>query len=382
MTALVSSLHFLRMCSMDLSTFSWEWGIAINDQGSTSHSCEENKKMSPIIDIVSIGSMDRPSYLQAQANTWGRHSSIRFFVNATEEDDLDPDCSHNKTLEQVISHVQQCRRQHSSTKFLLQYKYFPPRFVLRKTNPQGWLCAQVRPGSGLGKIGRMYLHSKIPLPDYLFLIDDDTMINVAKFIETIDEGQPPSDDAAIYAGCLTIQKKSPFYRFSPYGGAGTFWNKRSIERIMQPLYCNATPMNENKEPLGELKQFIKKVCDRIQENLILEKTLFREGMRMFEFIEQVFQRAPNCFHSDWLVGHFVQYYYLSETIWEDGSFNSSYMLPLRHHESIQYYYNITSPIGRYCALGKNTCDENYTVCHYVTPQTMQDVTRRQRSHPV
>ena len=378
MASLLSSLHFLRMFWTDLSAFSFE--SQINSQASTtSHSSEQNATMSPIIDIVSIGSMDRPSYLQAQAETWGQHSSIRLFVNVTEKDDLDPDCSRNKTLEQVRYLVQQCRIKHSSTKFLLQYKYFPPRFVLRKANPQGWLCAQVRPGSGLAKIGRIYLHTKVPLPDYLFLIDDDTMVNVAKFIERINEQQTKTDRAAVYAGCLTVQKKSPFFRFSPYGGAGTVWNKESIERILQPIHCNTTPENVSDAKREDLRHFIKKVCARVQENLIMEKTIFREGMRMFEFVEQVFHHAPNCFHSDWLVGHFVQYYHLSETTWEDGAFNSSYMLPLSGDESIQYYYNMSAPIGRYCSLGKNTCDENYTVCHYVTPEIMQDVTSRQRS---
>ena len=206
------------------------------------------------------------------------------------------------------------------------------------------------------------------------------MVNVARFIEAINKQDVPSDSAIVYAGCLTIQRKHPFYRFSPYGGVGTFWSKESIHRLLEPIHCNTTAAsNGNRPPRTESRQkFVENVCARIQENLILEKTLFKEGMYMFEFVEQVFQHDPNCFHSDWLVGHFVHYYHLSDRIWEDGVLNSSYLHPLDGADSTQYYYN-SSLTGKYCALRKDTCDENYTVCHYVTPEIMHDVASRQQT---
>lgn len=388
-TPLLSSFHFLRrFYSNDLSPLSKQTDIAIFSAvpGSTSASASaswqelrQQKETKPTIDVVSIGSMDRPSYLKAQAETWAQHSSIRMFVNVTEQDDFDPNCSKNKTLEQVTQHVQQCRSLHSTTNFLLQYKFFPPRFVLRKANPPGWLCAQTRPGSGLAKIGRMYRNSNIPLPDFLFLIDDDTMVNVGKYIQAINKQSIPSDSAIVYAGCLTIERKRPFFRFSPYGGAGTFWSKESIQRLLEPIHCNSTDASKGSPPKSESRQqFVDNVCARIQENLILEKNLFKEGMYMFEFVEQVFQHSPNCFHSDWLVGHFVHFYHLSDRIWEDGVLNSSFLHPLDGAESTQYFYN-NSLTGRYCDLHKDSCDENYTVCHYVTPEIMHDVTSRQQT---
>jgi hypothetical protein len=323
------------------------------------------------IDVVSIGSLNRPDYLQAQFSTWGQHPSIRWFINVTENDDLYPDCPNNTSLTQVKSHVQQCRKLHSSTPFLSQYKYFPPRFVLRKSNPAGWLCAQVRPGSGIGKIGRLYRNKILDdLPSYVFLIDDDTMVNVDMFLQTIvrRDARIP----IVFAGCLTILQHLPYYRYSPYGGAGTFWSRGSIERLLQPIYCNGSTTNDQRP---DLAVFVQNVCKRIQENLILEQPLFEEGMRMFEFVEKVFHNHPNCFHSDWLVGHFVQYYYLSSEVWED---HGGYLHPL-NDESVQYYYNnlqnntAASPIGKYCALSSKTCDESHLLCHYVTPEIMRNV---------
>jgi hypothetical protein len=235
------------------------------------------------------------------------------------------------------------------------------------------LCAQVRPGSGIGKIGRMYMSRGVndSLPSYLFLIDDDTMVHVDMFLRRIVDMRD-SNIPMVYAGCLTILQHLPYYRYSPYGGAGTFWSKGSIERLLQPIHCQNSSSKENLRP--DLLLFVQNVCARIQENLILEQPLFEEGMRMFEFIETVFHHHPNCFHSDWLVGHFVQYYYLSDIEWKD---HGGYMHPLHHQDSVQYYYNNlqnnTSKIGKYCALDKHTCDESNLLCHYVTPEIMKRV---------
>merc|ERR1719469_916106 len=77
-----------------------------------------------------------------------------------------------------------------------------------KKKPLGWLCAQRRPGFGLGKKGIQYRAQTVrygiqeAIPDYLFLIDDDTYINMelfSKHMQNIDPSEP-----LVYAGCLTL----------------------------------------------------------------------------------------------------------------------------------------------------------------------------------
>jgi hypothetical protein len=136
--------------------------------------------------------------------------------------------------------------------------------------------------------------------------------------------------------------------------------------------------------------FTRRVCDRIRQNLIFEKELFRDGMALYEFIERVFHHHPNCFHSDWLVGHFIEYYFLSELIRtpvsaeeEDPTTTvttntSSRLNPLlQHNETMQYFYNKAPPVGLLCEYTSvklqtnKTCNKDLMICHYVYPERMR-----------
>ncbi len=46
-----------------------------------------------VIDVISIASETRPEYPRGQADTWGRHASVRDFWAFAEGDDYDPECS-------------------------------------------------------------------------------------------------------------------------------------------------------------------------------------------------------------------------------------------------------------------------------------------------
>ena len=50
-----------------------------------------------VVDIMSVGSNLRRSYLEAQQRTWASHPTVRNFFPITEDDDYDPYCAANMT---------------------------------------------------------------------------------------------------------------------------------------------------------------------------------------------------------------------------------------------------------------------------------------------
>ena len=340
-----------------------------------------------VIDIMSIASKDRQDYLSAQRETFGQHSSVRNFYNVTEIDDLAwPNCSTSMTKDDAIQYIQTCRSKHSTSTFLQQYKFFPQRWILRKPNPIGWLCAQVRPGSALGKLGRIYSENNLDtqeqlLPDYLWLIDDDTLLRMDLFVEEMRHVDPSIP--MVWAGCLTVldhppNKNARYKRYSPFGGAGTVWSKGALMRLMERIDCNTTHTEDDD---SSTSIFVKQICNRIQDNLILERDLFVNGMTVFEFIQKVFHTYPNCFHSDWLLGHFIDYYYLSEESVEQPAhrqIKNKQRLHALTNESLQIFYNDSAPVGNICVATSvakqtsETCSKAKMICHYVKPDMMKE----------
>jgi hypothetical protein len=60
-------------------------------------------------------------------------------------------------------------------------KKFAYRFRTKVFNPKnnaGWMCAQKRPVDGLFNVLQNYKDGAMEAPQYLFIIDDDTYINM------------------------------------------------------------------------------------------------------------------------------------------------------------------------------------------------------------
>jgi hypothetical protein len=106
-----------------------------------------------IIDIVSIGSKMRLDFQQAQAATFGRHSSVRYFFNITEDDDADPTCSDRLSNEDAYAISSFCkRRRYTDRQLLMKFwrnQYGRKEWLAKKAAPAGWMCAQTRPTHGL-----------------------------------------------------------------------------------------------------------------------------------------------------------------------------------------------------------------------------------------
>ena len=109
-----------------------------------------------VIDLLGIGSNERPQLLEAQRESFGSHKSVRYFFNATEDDDDDPLCSAQLPQDQAWRICHYCsytkKRYDPIQNEFLQYtrNYFAKKNWLRKkANPVGWMCAQRRPLHGL-----------------------------------------------------------------------------------------------------------------------------------------------------------------------------------------------------------------------------------------
>ena len=327
----------------------------------------------PIIDVLSLGSQSRLDYLVAQQSTWASHSSIRHFFNVTEHDDRDPHCAMSMDKQDVRKRVLQCRKDFQNG-FLRQYKYMPATWVVRKAHPMGWWCAQSRPGTGMGKLGTWYRkNSHKDLPDFLLLVDDDTMFHIPMllhFMKGIDPAIP-----RVWAGCLTHLNSKP-NRFSPFGGAGTIWSRGAVERSIHPIHCNPTTLVENTAN----SSFESHVCSRLEENIIMEYALWRDGMSISDLMYAVFNNHPNCFISDHLLGHFVNYYFLSTpSMQNDKDFKG--MDGARFHlyyDALLFFppaFLNRNNSGTTCtnSMTPNKCHQNAPVCHYMGPEEMHNV---------
>ena len=186
-----------------------------------------------VVDIMSVGSKARLNYQEAQLKTFAKHKSVRFFFNITEDDDADRNCSERLLLNDVYAIAKSCRlrRWGESSPFMgvMQFEYSKPKLLKRRVSPNGWMCAQTRPSHGFGKVIAQYRAMKetygdaAALPDFLFIADDDTYVNMELFDQYMSNFDPGIPRAM--AGCL-VRTPSQKLNFSfPFGGLGTIFSK-------------------------------------------------------------------------------------------------------------------------------------------------------------
>jgi len=225
------------------------------------------------------------------------------------------------------------RFKHFTERSLAKYGYSPGK-------NSGWVCAQRRVGFGLAKKAEAYRKGG-ELPDYLILIDDDTFINIDRFVKrmkAVDNKLVPN----VYAGRLfNFNDEINF----PWGGFGTIFNRASLELLIQPLYCvdDLSHTYSNK--------FEANACSRLNENLLEEKNVYKSGMSISDLAYAMSARDYFCMHSDHLTGYLVNQYLLSQL----------------------------NPGGKYRIHGyggkvsrKHSCSEENDICHWMTyPGYMQ-----------
>jgi hypothetical protein len=245
------------------------------------------------VDILSVASINQLDLLHAQQNTIATHTSVRNFFNATELDDADPNCHIDITFEHVTRVSNFCR-QRSGEQIGPIFRHIKEhllglRWLKKKKNPGAWLCAQVRPFSGLMKAQLHYKRTGQELPDFFLIFDDDTYYNMELFQKNI--ASVDSSAEIVYSGCLLrFQLRHPMpphttFLTVPYGGFGSILSKGALINLFEKKQCSGledTPKNNNTFLLT--KDSSSAFCNRLKENNAGELKYFTNGMSLVELM--------------------------------------------------------------------------------------------------
>jgi hypothetical protein len=332
-----------------------------------------------------FGSLSRIDYQEAQKRTFGTHPSVRYFFNATEEDDVERSCHEELTWEDVLAIASFCHRgKNWNPQSLMRYQrnhYARSQWLEQKKNPLGWMCAQKRPIHGLTKVLHHYRQQHEKLPDYLIIMDDDSYYQLEFVQDELRRYRP--ETAQVLAGCLfhnrIKEKKSKVeHNFTfPFGGYGTILSRGAIANLMRPVYCQNRQRDEFEET----------ACQRLDENQLEEKYLFREGMSIGELMEAYAASQPYkghanwthgfCLHSDWALSFFLNFYYIS------NDFRNSSQLDIPHNQMAGYmgsdYFVVYTRRAKRRKVQYGQCNNDSPakctnsshICHYQTPESME-----------
>jgi len=425
------------------------------------------------IDIVSVGSLAESDLISAQKESFGRHRSVRNFHHFVESDDDERNCSIDLTKKSWVFISEFCRSQKTDRYWVrrLRSLFASPTHLQKKGNrTAGWLCAQKRPAESLYKVLKSYnsrhqltttatdtgntttsaivnqVESHVPIPDYLFLLDADTYLNLDKIMGSDkNDGFLPQihmpDEPSSIAGCLIRERVKELNFTFPWGGFGTIFTKKSIERFVYPIQ-NCTLHGENNDgsiyALGDTDElldpetkislktmhhrqltddeFNRLVCSRLREDRIGEAHLFQKGMSvadlMYRYVtnwkyvgaENSWSTDPNhlrpprrdvalkpdykqipkfvpggfCLHADWVMGYFVNHYYLSTHSGQEFFRNNP-------EDRMYGYRGSEHYAGKQTQKNKNQrkeCDHDYDkncdtttshICHHISASKMREL---------
>lgn len=325
---------------------------------------------SAVVDIVSIGTKTRLEYLDAQLESWANHSSVRHFFRITEDDDKNPNCAENLRMMDMIYQVDMCLNEFKRSD-LARYSMLNINFVKNQKNPLAWYCATARPGSGMGVAERFYKQNKTTLPDYMFVVDDDTVYRIDKILSGLRDVGPTNP--SVWAGCLHFLQRNSQYRFSPHGGSGAIFNRGALQRLYHPIQCqsNTTRIDPH------FGAFTQESCNTIKKNATGELDLFQEGMTVNELMVAKYNKLPSCFFADVLMGYFVEHFHISDQ-WSNITdkirspwlplFNSyAQQAKLRRNPNKQPLFGP----GPGCLSDDIGCG-NKPICHHMTPEMMRN----------
>jgi len=346
------------------------------------------------VDILSVSSINQMDLLHAQQSNIATHISVRNFFNATERDDADPNCHTDITFQHVQSVSNFCRRRRRGemrpVRSFLRQQFANKRWLGKKKNPTGWLCAQVRPYSGLRKAQLHYQQTGQELPNYLLIFDDDTYYNMEKF--QMNFASLDSSIEKVYAGCLV---RLPVHQINftfPYGGFGSILSEGALVRLFRRHEClglgsgNATYSKDHvsineKEPLLT-EDSSAAFCSRLKEDNVGELKYFANGMSLVDLmykysntdkyrdVENWNHNSEFCMHSDWVLGYFVNYYNVSTHVTEPYYKN----VPHARFESYKGSEIYNRPKG-FCRNDAK-CEKDTEICHRATPEWMEMETTR------
>ncbi|KAG7338387.1 luciferase-like protein [Nitzschia inconspicua] len=346
------------------------------------------------IDVVSIGSETRLGIMEVQRTTWAKHKSVRHFFAITEEMDIEADryCYQELSVDTVLNMSDWCRDRYIHKKARYEYSswlmsrwmvnFGRRRWLSKKENPVGWMCAQRRFARGMATVLARYRTEQEAFPDYLLLVDDDTYVNMELLVQLELQHRNQYHEAYVAAGCRVTIQQAPITNFA-FGGFGQVYSHKSLERLTRPIHCNMdnnginTKINEtNIHGKDDFDGFERNACQRISENLIGEREHFQNGMSVSDLLLEArlsvdsYVDFPNwknggfCFHGDHYLANLVHLYGIASTM--DAIQGSEIV--------VSGGSNGTTYQGSNCLNERQRCDpKSSMVCHYQTPSQMANL---------
>jgi hypothetical protein len=226
-----------------------------------------------------------------------------------------------------------------------------------------------------------YQNNSLTIPKYLFIIDDDTYMNMDLIVDLLLKDFS-FDEPHVVAGCNYIYLKAEKMTY-PYGGFGTILSRASIQRLLHPINCtDARVTGEDMDPFSRL------TCWRLEQNHMGEKQFFSNGMNILQLMhtfssEQSFLNVPHwhedagyCFHSDHYLAYFMNMYHIAvpEREYMDGfrknyDFRNKYAYTGLHSGGNEF-------VRGECYNLKQNCSIDNAICHYTQPTQMFDLFRK------
>lgn len=165
---------------------------------------------SPVVDVISIGSMSKLDYLTAQISTWASHRSTRHFWGFSEVQDFDRECSSSTSAYELDEFVVGCKdilstlfqEQDDVGSFFSDF-YGVTEGGRTRSGDAGWMCAQRRVGRSFGWLHSQYAEGVTTIPDYLVIVDDDTYMDMEEVLTLLKDKENERGGGAFgMSGCV------------------------------------------------------------------------------------------------------------------------------------------------------------------------------------
>lgn len=344
--------------------------IIYNEQPSASPTAIFPLQQGPVVDVISIGSLLKPAFQNAQERTFGQHPSIRNFYSITEKNDTDSTCFTDLTsdqLDRIIDFCAQTEHQSYISKTLRERLFEPKKHT-------GWMCAQKRPLDGLYQVIQRYVRGgEATIPDYLFIVDDSTYVNMNRIIPDLRQNFPVHQPHAV-AGCKVDFLTKSGFTF-PRGGFGTYLTKAAIARLIQPFFCDDRRYDDEHSNLA---------CWRLNINALGEKQFFVDGMSVSDLMQAYaaqlrftdvdqWNTTGYCLHADHALAYFINFYAIAVP---DGTVDKH----TQPTDKARRHYSFVGLPGEHeCEHVRDQCSAGHRLCHSTKPQQMDQLYEAQNN---
>ena len=106
-----------------------------------------------------------------------------------------------------------------------------------------------------------------------------------------------------FVGSSCVFFTRPEFSFG-FGGFGTFFNRAAIHQLTQPIHCGENEAQSLE--ITSLSQGL--ICAKLQQNIIGELDVFRDGDSVFDIFYKYSGIRQFCLHSDWALGYMLTNY--------------------------------------------------------------------------